>query len=172
MCLYLCSFANLDLGHQMHVHPSADSRRCIVPGFLNLCLVEIVLSADPARAVYVQSPMHGVHTWPKVLVWTPETVRASQSERDTSVPCCLYLSKDRNALDSISWGRCEGGEGGEGGGGGEGAEGGLGGRRGALFCGRCVWKHVGSGGGRRGTHVGGGCGARAVSARAVRACGG
>ena len=29
---------------------------------------EIVLSADPARAVYVQSPMHGVHTWPKVLV--------------------------------------------------------------------------------------------------------
>ena len=42
---------------------------------------EIVLSADPARAVYVQSPMHGVHTWPKVLVWTPETLRASQSER-------------------------------------------------------------------------------------------
>ena len=64
----------------MHVHPSADSRRCIVPGFLNLCLVELVLSADPARAVYVQSPMHGVHTWPKVLVWTPET-----SERDTGV---------------------------------------------------------------------------------------
>ena len=53
---------------------------------------EIVLSADPARAVYVQSPMHGVHTWPKVLVWTPETLRASQSERDTSVPCCLYLN--------------------------------------------------------------------------------
>ena len=23
-------------------------------------------------------------------VWTPETLRASQSERDTSVPCCLY----------------------------------------------------------------------------------
>ena len=74
----------------MHVHPSADSRRCIVPGFLNLCLVEIVLSADPA---YVQSLMHGVHTWPKVLVWTPETLRASQSEKDTSVPCCLYLSQ-------------------------------------------------------------------------------
>ena len=63
---------------------------------------EIVLSADPARAVYVQSPMHGVHTWPKVLVWTPETLRASQSERDTSVPCCLYLSEDSNALDYIS----------------------------------------------------------------------
>ena len=63
---------------------------------------EIVLSADPARADYVQSPMHGVHTWPKVLVWTPETLRASQSERDTSVPCCLYLSEDSNALDSIS----------------------------------------------------------------------
>ena len=47
-----------------------------------------VLSADPARAVYVQSPMHGVHTRPKVLVWTPEALRASQSERDTSVPCC------------------------------------------------------------------------------------
>ena len=88
----------------MHVHPSADSRRCIVPGFLNLCLVEIVLSADPARAVYVQSPMHGVHTWPKVLVWTPETLRASQSERDTSVPCCLYLSEDSNALAYISRG--------------------------------------------------------------------
>ena len=88
----------------MHVHPSADSRRCIVPGFLNLRLVEIVLSADPARAVYVQSPMHGVHTWPKVLVWTPETLRASQSERDTSVPCCLYLSEDSNALDYISRG--------------------------------------------------------------------
>ena len=40
---------------------------------------EIVLSADPARAVYVQSPMHGVHTWHKVLVWTPETLRASQT---------------------------------------------------------------------------------------------
>ena len=116
----------------MHVHSSADSRQCIVPGFLNLCLVEIVLSADPARADYVQSPMHGVHTWPKVLVWTPETLRASQSERDTSVPCCLYLSEDSNALDSISWGRCEGGEGGEGGGGGEGAEGGGGGWRGWL----------------------------------------
>ena len=89
----------------MHVHPSADSRRCIVPGFLNLCLVEIVLPADPARAVYVQSPMHGVHTWPKVLVWTPETLRASQSERDTSVPCCLYLSEDSNALAYISRGR-------------------------------------------------------------------
>ena len=63
---------------------------------------EIVLSADPARAVYVQSPMHGVHTWPKVLVWTPETLRASQSERDTSVPCCLYLSEDSNALAYIS----------------------------------------------------------------------
>ena len=35
---------------------------------------EIVLSANP-RAVYVQSPMHGVHTWLKVLVWTPETLR-------------------------------------------------------------------------------------------------
>ena len=93
----------------MHVHSSADSRQCIVPGFLNLCLVEIVLSADPARADYVQSPMHGVHTWPKVLVWTPETLRASQSERDTSVPCCLYLSEDSNALDSISggWGGSE-----------------------------------------------------------------
>ena len=100
--VYLCSFANLDLGHEMHVHPSAASRRCIVPGFLNLCLVEIVLSADPARAVYVQSPMHGVHTWPKILVWTPETLRASQSERDTSVPCCLYLSEDSNALAYIS----------------------------------------------------------------------
>ena len=88
----------------MHVHSSADSRQCIVPGFLNLCLVEIVPSADPARADYVQSPMHGVHTWPKVLVWTPETLRASQSERDTSVPCCLYLSEDSNALDSISGG--------------------------------------------------------------------
>ena len=63
---------------------------------------EIVLSADPARAVYVQSPMHGVHTWPKVLVWTPETLRASQSERDTSVPCCLYRSEDSNALAYIS----------------------------------------------------------------------
>ena len=63
---------------------------------------EIVHSADPARADYVQSPMHGVHTWLKVLVWTPETLRASQSERDTSVPCCLYLSEDSNALDSIS----------------------------------------------------------------------
>ena len=63
---------------------------------------EIVLSADPARAVYVQSPMHGVHTWPKVLVWTPETLRASESERDTSVPCCLYLSEDSNALAYIS----------------------------------------------------------------------
>ena len=40
---------------------------------------------------HVQSPMHGVHIWLKVLVWTPETLRASQSERDTSVPCCLYL---------------------------------------------------------------------------------
>ena len=88
----------------MHVHSSADSRQCIVPGFLNLCLVEIVHSADPARADYVQSPMHGVHTWLKVLVWTPETLRASQSERDTSVPCCLYLSEDSNALDSISGG--------------------------------------------------------------------
>ena len=29
---------------------------------------------------------------------TPETLRASQSERDTSVPCCLYLSEDSNAL--------------------------------------------------------------------------
>ena len=66
-----------------------------------------MLSADPARAVYVQSPMHGVHTWPKVLVWTPETLRASQSERDTSVPCCLYLSEDSNALDSISRGGWE-----------------------------------------------------------------
>ena len=26
------------------------------------------VSADPARAVHVQSPVHGVHTWPKVLV--------------------------------------------------------------------------------------------------------
>ena len=46
-------------------------------------------------------------------MWTPETLRASQSERDTSVPCCLYLSQDSNALDSISEGG--GGEGGEGG---------------------------------------------------------
>ena len=45
----------------MHVHSSADSRQCIVPGFLNLCLVEIVLSADLARADYVQSPMHGTY---------------------------------------------------------------------------------------------------------------
>ena len=148
----------------MHVHSSADSRQCIVPGFLNLCLVEIVLSADPARADYVQSPMHGVHTWPKVLVWTPETLRASQSERDTSVPCCLYLSEDSNALDSISVGavgavralRAVG-------------AGGAGGRAGAAIehyflgqWGRWVcW--------RRGTHVGGGCGARAASARAVGA---
>ena len=56
-----------------------------------------MLSADPARAVYVQSPMHGVHTWFKVLVWTIETLRVSQSERETSVPCCLYLSEDSNA---------------------------------------------------------------------------
>ena len=114
--VYLCSFANLDLGHQMHVHPSEDSRRCIVPGFLNLCLVEIVLSADPARAVHVHSPMHGVHTWPKVLVWTPETLRASQSEKDTSVPCCLYLSEDSNALAYISGGGRAGRAGGAGGG--------------------------------------------------------
>ena len=97
----------------MHVHPSADSRRCIVPGFLNLCLVEIVLSADPARAVHVQSPMHGVHTC-KALVWTPETLRASQSARYTSVPCCLYLSEDSNALAYISEGALEGGTGVEG----------------------------------------------------------
>ena len=49
---------------------------------------------------------------------TPETLRASQSERDTSVPCCLYLSEDSNALAYISqcgrWGG-EGGKGGEGG---------------------------------------------------------
>ena len=61
---------------------------------------EIVLSADFGRAVYVQSPMHGVHIWPKV--WTPETLRASQSERDTSVPCCLYFSEDSSALAYIS----------------------------------------------------------------------
>ena len=47
-------------------------------------------------------------------MWTPETLRASQSERDTSVPCCLYLSEDSNALDSISGGGGEGGEGGRG----------------------------------------------------------
>ena len=52
---------------------------------------------------------------------TLETLRASQSERDTSVSCCLYLSEDSNALDYIS----EGGGGG-GGGGGEGGEGGGG----------------------------------------------
>ena len=40
-----------------------------------------------------------------------KTLRASQSERDTSVPCCLYLSEDSNALDSISGGGGEGGEG-------------------------------------------------------------
>ena len=62
---------------------------------------EMVLSADLARA-HVQSPVHGVHTWPKVLVWTPKTLRASQRERDTSVPCCLYLSEDSNALAYIS----------------------------------------------------------------------
>ena len=33
-----------------------------------------------------------------------DTPCASQSERDTSVPCCLYLSEDSNALDSISVG--------------------------------------------------------------------
>ena len=75
--------------------------RRIVPGFLKLCLVEIVPFAFPARAVHVQSTMHGVHTWPKVLVWTPETLRASQSERDTSVPCCLNLTEDSNALTSL-----------------------------------------------------------------------
>ena len=42
---------------------------------------------------------HGVHTWLKVLVWTPETLRASQSERDTSVPCCLYLSPSLHLND-------------------------------------------------------------------------
>ena len=57
---------------------------------------------------HVQSPMHGVHIWPKVLVWNSETLRAAQSARDTSVPCCLYLSEDSNALDSISWGGVEG----------------------------------------------------------------
>ena len=119
----------------MHVHSSADSRQCIVPGFLNLCLVELVLSADPARADYVQSPMHGVHTWPKVLVWTPETLRASQSERDTSVPCCLYLSEDSNALDSISG---EGGKGGMGGKGGKSGKGGKGGKSGK--CAGTYWR--------------------------------
>ena len=71
-------------------------------GAVRALVAEIVLSADPARAVYVQSPMHVVHTWPKVLVWNPQTLRASQSERDTSVPCCLYLSEDSNALAYIS----------------------------------------------------------------------
>ena len=61
-----------------------------------------MLSADPARAVYVQSPMHGVHTWPKVLVWTPETLRASLSESDTSVPCCLYLSRPSLHLNVVA----------------------------------------------------------------------
>ena len=37
---------------------------------------------------HVQSPMHGVHT--------------SQSEKNTSVPCCPYLSEDTNALAYIS----------------------------------------------------------------------
>ena len=60
-------------------------------GGASVAVGEIVLSADPARAVYVQSPMHGVHTWLKVLVWTPETLRASQSERDTSVLCLLSV---------------------------------------------------------------------------------
>ena len=53
-------------------------------------------------------------TWPNVEVWSPETLRASQSERDTSVPCCLYLSEDSNALAYISQGGENGDEGGKG----------------------------------------------------------
>ena len=62
------------LGHSIHVHP-------IVPGFLNLCLLQIVPFAFPARAAHVQSPMHGVHTWPKVLVCRHHT--SSVNSRDT-----------------------------------------------------------------------------------------
>ena len=40
---------------------------------------EIVLSADPARAVYVQSPMHGVHTW--------LTVHHTSSVDSRDTPC-------------------------------------------------------------------------------------
>ena len=47
---------------------SHDPNCRVIPRFVNLCLVEVVLSADRARAVYIQSPRHGVHTWPKVLV--------------------------------------------------------------------------------------------------------
>ena len=45
-----------------------------------------------------------MRSWVFQVVWTPETLRASQSERDTSVPCCLYLSEDSNALSYISGG--------------------------------------------------------------------
>ena len=38
------------------------------------------------------------------VAWTPETLRASQSERDTSVPCCLYLCLDSTALEILD--RC------------------------------------------------------------------
>ena len=87
--------------------------------------------------------------------------------------------EERNACGRWVWGAggkraCGGG--GEGGGG-EGAEGGGGGWRGWSCWGNntifsSLFLHVGSAGGgcwRRGTHVGGGCGARAVSARAVGA---
>ena len=35
---------------------------------------EIMLSADPARADYVQTPMHGVHTWPKGTITAEDAV--------------------------------------------------------------------------------------------------
>ena len=114
-CVVFAAWLILGLGHSVIYILMPTTRRCIVPGFLNLCLVEIVPFAFPARAVHVQSPMHGVHTWPKVLVWTPETVRALQSERDISVPCCLYLSEDSNALAYISGGKEGGGRWGGGG---------------------------------------------------------
>ena len=99
-CVVCAASRILDLGRSplyMYIL-GPTTRRCIAPGFLNLCLVEIVAFDFPARAVHVQSPMHGVHIWPEVLVWTPETLRASQNEKNTSVLCCLYLSADNNAL--------------------------------------------------------------------------
>ena len=103
-CVVCAASRILGLGHSVHVHPSADHTAMHSSWLLILCLVEIVPFDFPARAVHVQSPAHGVHILPKVLVWTPETLRASQSERDTSVPCCLYLSEDSNALAYISGG--------------------------------------------------------------------
>ena len=42
-------------------------------------------------------------------MWTPETLCASQSEKDTGVPCCLHLSEDSDDLADISWGERRGG---------------------------------------------------------------